>query len=236
MESQQTQGQTQGQTEVTLKETFYGDKAGLYLLLLIFSVVIIAVLLFTLSYIFITKPESKYFLTNTNGQIFLSQPINKPLYSNAQINDWTAQAVIRAFDFNFVNYRYQLFNSRGFFTPEGYNIFSEQVQNLFIPKIISGKFSAKLSLCDIATIDKSVSRVVNINGVDRYIWLITLPVYIQLKNSEQSFLIVAKIMAKVQRMSDLEYLGGLAIDDLRIIQPSIVDRGNYAKLPFCSNG
>jgi hypothetical protein len=232
MESQSTQGHT----EVVLKETFYGDKALPYVLLLAFSVLIIAVLFFILSYIFITTPQSKYFLTNTNGQIFLSQPIDKPIYTNAQISDWTAQAVIRAFDFNFINYRHQLYSSRGFFTQNGYQIFIDQMQRLFISNVTLKKFSTKLSLCDIATIDKSVSRAVNIDGITRYVWLITLPVYLQLQNSGESIAIAAKILVKVQRMSDLEYLGGLAIDDIRIIEPMVIQRGNYKNLPVCSNG
>lgn len=227
---------SQGYKEVILKETFYSDKAGFYLLLLVFSITIIVALLFILSYIFVTKPQPKYFLTNQNGQIFLSQPIDKPIYSNAQINDWTAQAVIRAFDFNFINYNHQLINTKGFFTDNGYQIFMDQIQKLFIPKVTTGKFSAKLSLCDIVTIDKSVSRVVNVNGVNRYVWLLTLPVYIKLQNSNETFTIVTKILAKIQRMSDLEYLGGLAIDDIRIIQPVVLERGTYASLPVCSNG
>lgn len=222
--------------EIILKERFYSDKAGYFVLLVAFSVITIVFLIFILSYIIITEPQSKYFRSSANGQIFYSQPLEKPIYSNAQIADWTAQAVIRAFDFNFINYRHQIFSSKVFFTNSGHNIFIKQVQNLFLKDLASGKYSAKLSLCDIATIDKDNSKVITVDGTKRYAWLVFLPVYLQLQNSKDSNAVVAQILVKVQRMSDLDYLGGLAIDDIRIIRPTPLDYTGRTVLPACSNG
>ena len=222
--------------EVTLLQQFYGDKMSSFVMLLVFSAMVIVFLFFMITYIYTKEPEAKYFMSKADGQIFMTQPLTDRLYTDAQIKDWAAQAVIRAFDFNFVNYRYQIANSRSFFTETGYNIFIEQLKEMFIRNLTEGKFSAKLSLCDVASIDKSVNNVFKVDGVDRFLWLVTLPVYVEFKNKAQSYTIVAKVITKIQRMSDLDYLGGLAISDIRVVDAVTTSYAKYSELPVCLNG
>lgn len=224
-------------TRVTLKRNFYGDSSGKYTMMLIFSGVIIFALLVIASYVIVTEPKSKYFLSNEKGQIFLSTPLHKPLNSIAQIKDWTAQAVVRSINFNFINYEHQISLSKNFYTDKGYNLLLQQIKTLFLKELVTSRFSVKLSLCDVAEISRSKHGIDNSTGTPRYTWYVVLPAYMHFQNNRESTAIVTKIIVKVQRMSDLEYYGGLAIDDIRITEPvALHNRKSNSELPVCKNG
>lgn len=220
---------------VKYKEKFYSDKLVNYLWLLISGGLIILFLLFIITYLFATEPRNKYFLSSSEGQIFKSENLDQPIFTEAEVRDWAAQAMINTLDFNFLNYEVKLHASKDFFTPDGYNMLYREVMSKDVPTIVYNRLSAKLSLCDVAVVNKSISKVYAIDGANRYVWYVTLPAYIHYEDNLNRYITVANVELQVQRVSDLNYLSGLAIRAIRIPTRTTVST-DTSNLPICTNG
>lgn len=222
---------------VEIKEKYHSDSLFNYYFLVIVLAVLSAAFAMFIAYIFMTNPTSKYFLSDKNDRLFQQYPLNQKLYTDVQVMDWASQALIATFDFNFLNYKYHLKYRKSLFTDEGHNKAIQMIERVIVAPIVAkNNYVAMLNLCDIPSLDRSKSGIFMKNGVQTYIWTIALPVFIDFRRKDERLTVVTKAIVQVERVSDLEYLGGLAISDMTIIKPTILTYNNRSKLPVCIYG
>lgn len=219
---------------VIIQESFYSDKLQSYVLLLAIGIAIIAALFFVVSYIFATNPKPHYFRTDDSGQVFKHEPLDNPEYNPAQIKDWASQAVIKIFNFNFLNYNSEVNINKNLFTEQAFNKYLNQLKTVELPTIAQGKFVEKLSLCDVAKIDQNTSGVFLVDNQNRYVWTIFLPVYIQYQNKNNKYTVVTNILVRIQRDSSLIYPDGLVISDISFNERVNVANNSSDNLPVCN--
>ena len=108
---------------VRLRNNFYRDNyrrvvSGLLLLLFI-NVALIGVIV----YQYKTRPEPRYFATSADGRITPIYPLTRPVVSASALLQWTNQAAVAAYTYNFSNYRKALQEASEYFTPKGWKDF-----------------------------------------------------------------------------------------------------------------
>lgn len=197
----------------------------------------VVIFLYVNLYIIKIQPTEKYFFADNEDRIISSYPLSERVYSDAEIMDWTAQAIIKLFDFNFLNLSNQIKKTQDLFIGDGFNISVDVLKTKFIPKIFSKRYIVKASLCDVAEILSS--ELVETEEGKRHVWKVLLPTHFMFardSNQGQENQ-VAKLIVTVERVSDLTYLEGLAIRTLEIEQVTPIERlRNYSVLPVCQDG
>lgn len=224
-------------TQVVIKERYHRDSLFSYYFVLLFGGLVIFLFLAFIGYIYQTNPTSKYFLTDKQDRLFQSYALDDKLYTDVEVMDWAAQSVVRFFDFNFLNYQFALNNNKNMFTEAGYQKAKLMLKKFIIdPYVVKFKYVSRLSLCDVTRIDESRTGLFTVNNQRKYIWTVEIPTYITLQNGNKPIKVVARIKAQVERVPDLDYLGGLAISNLVIEDPTIFGYRNRSNLPVCTNG
>jgi len=219
--------------DVVIKENYHTDGAAGYVYVLFFGGILTLALFIIVSYIIATKPQPKYFVTDEQFKIFAGVPVNVPIYNEAQVRDWAAQMVIQLFDMNFINYQARIEQNSKIFTTDGYNKYLSVVSTKDLPTIVNGKFVVKASVCDVVTLDKT-RGVFSINNQDTYIWTMNVPLYMQYQSGDKNYNVVARVVVRIQRVSELEYLGGLAINDIEVFDRTTVNINAGKLLPVCN--
>lgn len=225
--------QNQDGPDVIIQENYHKDSMSKYFFVLVFGAALVFGLLSLSAYIIAEKPRPKYFVTDQQNKIFASLPLNMAIYNDPQLRDWVSQMVIQLFDMNYLNYQSRAQRASSIFIGDGYKKYLSIISASDLPTIVNGKFVSKASLCNIAKIDPKTTGVFNINNVDNYIWTVTVPIYIQYQ-SEQSYAVVAKVVARVQRVSELDYLGGLAISDIDVSNRTMAGPDSTGSSSVCN--
>lgn len=219
--------------EVILKEHYYKDHAADFLYITILGAGLIIILIFLIGYIISSKPKPQYFVVDEKKQIFASVPLNEPIYNNAQIRDWAAQIMLRLYDLNYINYPTRVEQNASLFTPDGYKKYIAQLSSIDLPTLVNGKFVSKAVLCNIVKIDFNTTGVYNIDTKDTYVWTLTLPMNIQYQ-SKDTYNVAARVVMRVQRVSELDYLGGLVISDIAVYDRINVNGYSDSKTSACN--
>ncbi len=219
---------------VRLTAEYSKDKIMNYIYLLVFGAIVIVLILLLGVYMIASKPKPKYFVTDEREQIFESQTLTTPIYNNAQIKDWTAQNLIRLFNINFINYKARIERNAILFTPSGYSSYVTLLNQTDLPTIVNGEFVAKASLCDVVALDKKATGIYNVEGKDTYVWTLIVPLYLEYRN-KSTYNVIARALVQIQRVSEFDYLGGLAISDIQILDRVKAGDFSAGNLPVCNS-
>lgn len=220
--------------KVTLKEEYYSDKISNYFILLILGVVLIFSLLIVKIYIDIVTPKPQFFEVNSNNQIFTGEPLDEPLFNEPQIKDRAAQLVIRLLDFNFLNYETIAQHNKKLFTNDGFNKYIDFLKKIGIGDIVKNKYIINANLCDVVNLNKEKSGLLDINNQKTYTWTFNLPIVARYINKDKQIKMLYEVGLVINRMSELEYLDGLAINDLKVINSTNITSGSSGSLNVCN--
>ena len=176
---------------MVLRNEFYRD--GFRKLILILAVMTIALLtaVGALYYEMTNPPESRYFATSPNGTIVPVHPLSQPVFSTAEILEWSTQVVLRSFSYDFVNYRAQLQGVAKNYTGFGWRRFraaldsSRELQTIIQQKAVMSAVPAG-------------APVILNQGVNRgsYAWMIQIPIVLQIQgtlNISQPLLVTIQV-------------------------------------------
>lgn len=193
-------------TAVTLRNNFYRDGQLKLMVVLLLSVICNFILVSTLVYIFTHPPAPKYFATSINGRITPLYPLNEPNQSDSAILQWTNQAAIAAFSYNFVNYRTELQASSGFFTADGWDQFLSALQSSNNLDAVKAK---KLIVSAVATKAPVILQKGILNG--RYSWRIQMPILVTYQSASEFTQQSNVVTVLVTRVSTLNSPRGIGI-------------------------
>lgn len=158
---------------VMVRNRYYKKGQRKMTVVLLISLLINTLLGYLLIHIINNPPAPYYFATSINGRIVPLFPLDQPNQSDDSILLWATRAGIAAFTYNFVNYREELQASSEFFTPEGWSLFLnalEQSNNL--DAVRAKRLIVSAATTSPATIvGKSIT-----NG--RYTWRVQMPIQV----------------------------------------------------------
>jgi len=193
-------------TAVTLRNDFYRDGQRKMMVILLLSLVSNFLLALLLMYVMTHPPEPKYFATSIDGRITPLFALNKPNQSDSSVLQWTNQAAVAAFTYNFVNYRTELQAASGFFTSDGWSQFLtalESSNNLDAVKV------KKLIVSAVATSAPIILQKGVLNG--RYSWRVQMPMLITYQSASEFSQQRNVVTLLVSRISTLNSPRGIGI-------------------------
>ena len=194
-------------TVVTLRNQFYQDGQRKITVTLLISVISNVLLAMMLGYIVTHPPAPKYFATSINGRI-------TPLFGLNEPNQWSNQAAIAAFTYNFVNYRAELQASSGFFTSVGWTQFLTALESSNNLDAVKAK---KLIVSAVATRAPIILQKGVLNG--RYAWRVQMPILVTYQSASEFSQQNNVVTMLITRVSTLNSPRGIGISQF-VVAPA----------------
>ena len=192
---------------VKLRNNFYRDSYRSLVVALLLSLLVIAGLVTTVSYLIMSKPSPKYFAATNSGRMIPLIPLDQPNLSDANVLQWTSMAVVSIYSYNYVNFRQAFQNNRRFFTASGWRGFFKALEDSKTMKAVEDN---KLMVSAVLAGAPVINSEYLYKG--RYTWEIQMPVLVTYQGSEtsnQNFIITLK----VERVSTLNNIYGIGISE-----------------------
>ncbi len=149
---------------------FYQDGWRLMIVSIPLMVISILVLTVFLGLSLLRDPKPAYFAVQ-NGQIVPMVPVNSPYIRPGDLNQWVARAVTESYMLDFQNFRTRLSENAKYFTPEGFEDYTNSLQKSGRMKMIQEGWFVGSAVPTDAPVIVSEGAV---NG--RYMWRLRMPV------------------------------------------------------------
>ena len=196
---------------VRLKDDFYRD--GFYqILIALVTIVIACIVLVSVSiYLFVQKPTPVTFSVYDNWRVLPDVPLNQPYITTPDLVQWVSEVIPAALTYDFVNYTTELNGMKRYFTENGWKKFIDQL-NLYL----SDNFVSNAKLF----VNSSPYRAPIIlsrgipEGGNSYSWWIQMPITMNVTALERTYSQKFTIQVFVQRVSTLDNLSGIAIENI----------------------
>ncbi|MHB1946488.1 MAG: DotI/IcmL/TraM family protein [Gammaproteobacteria bacterium] len=194
---------------VRLRDDFYRD--GFYKIVLALAVIVIAIiLLVALSiYIYLSKPAPVYFSADNEWRILQPVPLDKPYLHEPDLIQWVSEAIPNVFTFDFLHYSDQLKGVNPYFTPNGLSKF------LALVNVYANADKVQNSKLFISCSPSGAPFIINqgeLNG--RYGWWVQMPITLNYITVDKSSATDLVLQVLVVRVSTLDNLYGVAIDNM----------------------
>lgn len=197
------------------RNDFYKDSYHKLVLILFTAILAIIGLVVAIVFLVMSRPSPTYFATTDSGRMIPLIPLNQPNLSDKALLQWTSQAVVSVYSYNFVNFREIFQNNEKYFTNDGWQEFlnalkaSRNLETVKDKKLI---VSAVLSGAPIIS-SKNV-----FNG--RYTWQIQMPVLVTYQSMSEQFNSSYLITLTIQRVSTLDNIYGVGISSF-VVQENV---------------
>lgn len=192
-----------------IRDDFYRD--GFYRILFVFLSLLAAIaFLGMLSfYLYFSKPPPVRFATDTEWRVLPPVPLNEPYLKLPDLIQWISEVIPASFTFDFVNYAKQLQNVSQYYTPNGFGKLIQILNNNVNEKTVEeGKLFVN-------TTAAGAPFILNQGVLQKsYAWWIQIPVNIRYITVGKSASQELTLQALVIRVSTLNNLNGVAIDNL----------------------
>ncbi len=130
-EEKLAEGTAVGFNKQVVRMEFYRDNFRKMVNIALFnSVVMVAIIIAMLVYMFKTVPENRYFATTVDGRIMQLIPLDQPSMMRSELYAWVIQAVSDTLTFGYHDYQRRLQESTKYFTIDGWETFTTMVQNM----------------------------------------------------------------------------------------------------------
>ncbi|MBQ7456210.1 MAG: DotI/IcmL/TraM family protein [Desulfovibrio sp.] len=156
------------------------------------------------------EPKPVYFGMNQEMQILPLHPLTDPIYTDAALTSWAAQAATTLFNLDFVHWREQLAELRPYCTKQAYLGFRKSLEAEGHLGIVT-QYRALMH-----GVPTGIPRIVAAGVVgSRMSWEVEVPFSIAYETSEK---VLAEqrctITMRIQRMATSEFVKGIAISQL----------------------
>ena len=201
-----------------LKANYAKDRSFATSFLIFLLMLIIAGLVGTMYFYWITKPGDKYFAATSDAKIFKMEPLDRPYLNERQLYQWVVEAATASYTFDFVNYRRDLSTLEVYYTQNGYRQLSNALTNSNTLKDVREK---KLVTSAVATGAPIILEEGTFQG--RYYWRLQTPIQVTYQSASE--LIIQKLVVTmvVSRVPVEEKPKGIGIEAIIVregrIQP-----------------
>lgn len=193
---------------VRLRDDFYRDGFNKILIALATIIGSIIFLIVISIHLYLAKPPPVYFGTDNEWRVLAPIPLNQPYLTTADLSQWTSETLPSLFAYDFVNYANQLQNNAQFFTDDGWKKFLDQINIYASSNLVQ---NSKMFLNPAAAGAPFVLNQGLLNG--RYAWWIQMPINVTFITATKSYTQPLVVQALIVRISTLNNLYGVAIDN-----------------------
>lgn len=187
------------------RNDFYRDNYRKVVGMLLLSVLTITILTAGLIYIITNPPQPRYFATTTDGRISPLIPLDQPNISQNALLQWANTAAVTAYTYNFVNYKQALQEAQAYFTPDGWDAFTEALNSSNNLVAVQAK---KLVVSAVATGAPVILQQGLLAGV--YAWRIQLPMLVTYQSASQfsrQSILVTMLITRVSTLNSPQGIG-----------------------------
>ena len=177
--------------------------------------VAICLLIATSMYLVLIKPPPQFFSVGDQFRIQPEIPVNQAHLPLGEVLQWTSDTLQQVFTLDFLNYNDQLASYKEHFTPEGWKVFLNQLNNYVNYNTVKSKMLFS------SAVPNGAPFVLNqglLSG--RYAWWVQMPIkikFVGVGSAEDQSLTLQILVVRVPTKDNLS---GVAIDNV------IVDTGS----------
>lgn len=196
---------------IQLRNDFYRDG---YRSAQTISVLLTIALLFSLGFNFYLasrpKPKPQYFSTSPAGTLTPMVPLDNPLLSMNQLNNWVVNAVTKAYTLDAKNYVKQIGENGRYFTAEGYEQYKQALVESQQLKLIK----EKVMITSVTATGSPVVLDAMRTADGTLMWKMQVPLMVQYTSAKESLAqsVVASLV--VTRVPTTESIDGVAISQI----------------------
>ncbi|MDR1057203.1 MAG: type IVB secretion system apparatus protein IcmL/DotI [Coxiellaceae bacterium] len=191
---------------VRLRNNFYRDNYRRLVGVLLVLLVIIVVLVGTILYQLVNRPEPRYFATTVDGRIMPLYPLSEPVLSPGELLQWAHRAAVAAYTYNFVNYRDAMQELQNQFTPDGWRYYEDALR---VSRNLEMVIAKKLVVSAVATGTPVILDQAVING--RYSWKVQIPLLVNYQSPNEQTQRPVVVMMIISRVPTVDMPKGIAI-------------------------
>ncbi len=196
---------------VALRDGFYRDSFGkVTFVIASFCVAIIGLVVLSL-YLFLVKPPPVTFPVGSEMRVLSPVPLDQPYLTTPSLLQWVANVLQRSFVFDFNHYNDQLKNAQQFFTANGWKAF---VNQLNIYANYNNVQAYKLFVTGTPTAAPLILREGVLQESGKYAWWVQMPMRINYAGYKPPANSAVTLQVLVVRVSTLNNLTGVGIDDV----------------------
>lgn len=190
-----------------LQTEFYRDRFHRLVQMALFNAVIIAALIITIIfYMFQTRPDDRFFATTIDGRILQLTALDHQNLSDSALFAWLVEASMDTMSFGFHDFQRRLQSSTQYFTRDGWESFASMLQEMrLIETLEQGQMVVSM-------VPRSAPVVVQRGVVEgRYRWVIDMDFNVTLQGRGQGNARPLRLRLTVDRVPALENVKGVAI-------------------------
>jgi intracellular multiplication protein IcmL len=191
---------------VRLRNNFYRDNYRRLVGSLLIMLMIIAVLVGTIFYQIVNRPEPKYFATTVDGRIMPLFSLSEPMLSPSELLQWAHGAAISAYTYNFVNYRDAMQQLQNQFTPDGWKYYEDALRTARTLEMVIAK---KLVVSAVATGTPVILDQAIIEG--KYSWKVQIPLLVTYQSPNEQTQQPMVVTMIISRVPTVDMPKGIAI-------------------------
>lgn len=195
--------------DVVRNESYKTGFRNLTLIVILQSIAITALVVAVLSFMYLYKPQDRFFATDPNGNQIPMVALNQPNMTQAALLAWVSQAATEIMTFGFHDYREKLGFSTRHFTVKGKESFRKALEQIKIIQNIEKNqqiITATPRGLPIITQEGPVKKN------EGYFWHIQLPLIITYQSGTKSRNDLLRVDMIVVRVPTQENPMGIGID------------------------
>lgn len=196
---------------VRLRNNFYRDSYRRVVVAMVFMVAVIFVLS-SVVYYQVTQPKlvREYFATTQDGRIIPIIPLSDPHVSTNSLLQFSAEAAMSAYSFDFINYRKQLQDAEPYFTKKGWEGFMKGLET---------NLRAVIKKHLVVHAVPGGAPVIVRQGMigERWAWKIQMPLVVTYSSGSDTFNNSLMVTMVVKRVSTLDKPRGIAVDQINYV-------------------
>lgn len=171
------------------------------------NVIFITVLIYSVYY---TTPPG-YYLTSINGRYYSLTALDQPNLSYDVVIEWATEAAVSVYTYEFVYYESELQKAARFFTPQGWNRFTQGLAQSNILDVVKAK---KLAVSAVVVGAPVITRKGQFFG--KYLWRVNLPLLLTFESASEFRQQRYYVMIQVERISTLANPRGIGITQFTV--------------------
>ncbi len=193
---------------VVTRNEYYRDGFRNLLKIAIIEGVIIALMICSfIFYMYVSKPQDRYFATTADGRIMRLVPLGQPNMTRAALLSWVSQAATDVMTFGFHDYRQRLQSASQHFTRRGWESFTGALQR---SRIITSVENAQQVLTAVPRSAPVLLQEGVFNG--KYRWIVELPLMVTYQSGNKARTDNITITITIERVPTLESTNGVGIE------------------------
>jgi intracellular multiplication protein IcmL len=194
---------------VELQANFYRDSFGKMLLILFSFALIVLILIAIIFYLHFSKPQPLVFPVDSEWRVQPAIPLNQPYLTKPNLLQWVGDVLPKIFLYDFNNYNEQLKQASQFFTPRGWTVFLNQLNNY-------ANYNNVLNNKLFVNVEPLGAPILLNSGLlaGRFAWWVQIPIkisYSGFKSLPTQFLTLQILIVRVPTLTNLS---GIGIDNV----------------------